>query len=65
MLWVAAVAGVIFAGTSLNELTYVSNHLRAYGPARVIAWACCAGLLVSTAVGGIARDVASRARRDG
>jgi hypothetical protein len=65
MLWVAVVAGVIFAGTGLNELTYVSNRPHAYGPARVIAWACGAALLVSIAVGGIARDVASRARRDG
>ncbi len=65
MLWVVLVAGVIFAGTGLNELSYVSDHPHAYGPAKVIAWACGAGLLVSIAVAGIARDVASRGGRGG
>jgi hypothetical protein len=63
MLWVAVVAGVIFAGAAVNELSYVSSHPYAYGPAKVIAWACGAGLLVSIAVAGLARDVASRRGR--
>ena len=63
MLWVAIVASIIFAGAGLNELTYVSNHPYAYGPAKVIAWACGAGLLVSIAAAGIARDAASRGGR--
>ena len=34
-----------------------------HGPAKVIAWACGAGLLVSIAVTGIARDVVRRGGR--
>ena len=33
----AGVACLVFAGVALHELTYVSNHPYAYGPAKVIA----------------------------
>ena len=37
-LALALVAGVIFAGVGLHELSYASDHPHAYGPAKVIAW---------------------------
>ncbi len=46
-LALAAVAGLVFAGVAVHELNYASAHPYAYGPAKVIAWAACAGALLS------------------
>lgn len=47
----AAVAAVIFGGVAVHELNYASGHPFAYGPAKVIAWGGCAGVLTCLAVG--------------
>lgn len=46
----ALVAGVVFGGVALHEVTYASDHPYAYGPAKVIAWAAAGGVLLSVAV---------------
>lgn len=46
----SVVAAVVFGGVAVHELNYASDHPHAYGPAKVIAWAACAGALVSVAV---------------
>jgi hypothetical protein len=53
-------AAVIFAGVGATELSYVSDHPYAYGPAKVIAWAAGAGVLLSAAVGVLAVSARSR-----
>jgi len=46
----AVVAAIIFAGVTLTELNYASGHPYAYGPAKIIAWAAGAGVVLSLAV---------------
>jgi hypothetical protein len=50
----AALAAVAFAGVAIHELQYASDHRFAYGPAKVIATAAGAGVLVSLAVAALA-----------
>jgi hypothetical protein len=47
----AVVAAIVFVGVLIQELTYVSDHPYAYGPAKVIAWGAGAGAALSVAVG--------------
>ena len=49
-LGLALVAGFVFIGVGLTELSYVSDHPYAYGPAKVIAWAAGGGLALAVAV---------------
>jgi hypothetical protein len=50
VITLAGVSAVMFAGVEVQELGYASSHPHAFGPARVIAWACGGGLLLSTAL---------------
>jgi hypothetical protein len=47
----AAVARLISLGVVVEEVTYVSDHPYAYGPAKVIAWGAGAGAILAVAVG--------------
>ena len=47
---IAGMAALIAAAVILEELSYVSAHPYAYGPAKVIAWAAGGGLLLSLSV---------------
>lgn len=46
----ALVAAVVFAGVAIHELNYASDHPYAYGPAKVIAWAGGAGVVLAVAI---------------
>lgn len=56
----ATIATLVFVGVAVEELTYVSNHPYAYGPAKVIAWGAGAGAVVSVAVGLLAYSLTRR-----
>jgi hypothetical protein len=58
VMTLAILAAIIFAGVGLDELNYASNHPYAYGPAKVIAWAAGAGLVLSVAVALLAYTLA-------
>jgi hypothetical protein len=49
-VWLAIVAAVVFAIAGIHELQYAHDHPHAYGPAKVIAWVCGAGLVLSIGV---------------
>lgn len=63
----ALLAAIVFIGVAVNELSYASSHAYAYGPAKVIAWAACAGAVLSVAVSLLAyaaiRETESRSDR--
>jgi len=59
----AAVAAIVFVGVLIQELTYVSDHPYAYGPAKVIAWGAGAGVVLSVAVGLLAYSLSRDSAR--
>ena len=54
VITLATVAAVVFAGVAWTEVAYINDHPYRYGPAKVIAWGACAGLLLSGAVATLA-----------
>jgi hypothetical protein len=56
----AIVATIVFSGVVLTELNYAGAHPYAYGPAKVIAWAAAAGVVLSVAVALLARALTQR-----
>jgi hypothetical protein len=50
MMWTAIVAALLFGYVAIHEWTYAIDHPNAYGPAKVIAVAGLAGVLLSIAV---------------
>jgi len=51
VLGLLVLAGALFAVEALHELSYASSHPYAYGPAKVIATVCGAGLALTVALG--------------
>ena len=47
----SVIAAIVFAGVGIHELGYASDHPFAYGPAKVIASAAGAGVLLAVALG--------------
>jgi hypothetical protein len=57
-------AAVLFVGVGITELSYVSEHPYAYGPAKVIAWSAGAGAALSVAVALLAASMRNPQRTD-
>lgn len=56
----ACIAALVFAAVAFTEIRYVREHPYAYGPAKVIAYACGGGAVLGVAVALLARVVAFR-----
>jgi hypothetical protein len=60
VMTLATVAGIVSVIVVIEELTYVSHHPYAYGPAKVIAWGAGAGAVLAVAVGLLAYSLRER-----
>ena len=47
----AALAGLGLVVVAVHEFDYASSHPYAFGPAKVIAWAAIAGVVLAVAIG--------------
>jgi hypothetical protein len=55
-------AMVGFVGVAVHEFGYAGAHPYAYGPAKVIAWAACAGAVLALAVALLVRALRAHFR---